>query len=441
MSEEQHPTTIGDVLTEFGGEVKTGPFGTALKASEYTNSGVPVISVGEIGHGVIHLHDRTPFVDEAVTTRLPEYVLREGDIVFARKGSVDRTALIGQREAGWFLGSDGIRLRLPSTVSSRFVRYWIGSPIVRDWLIQNSTGSTMASLNQATIKRLPISLPNLKTQISISRTLGALDDKIELNRRMSATLEEMARALYRSWFVDFDPVHARALGQPPAHMDAATAALFPDSFGPDGLPKGWDMSTIGEVAETGGGATPKTKEPSFWDGPHRWATPRDLSKLGQPVLFETDRTLTDAGLAKISSGLSPAGTVLLSSRAPIGYVAIAQNPVAVNQGFIALRETARISSVEAYFWVQSNMDAILANANGSTFQEISKKNFRPLPCVVAPDPVRSAFRDLAGTWFDRVAGLCAESANLAALRDALLPRLMSGELRIRDAEKQVEEVV
>jgi type I restriction enzyme S subunit len=332
-------------------------------------------------------------------------------------------------------------LRGTESLDTGYLRYLIGSQEFTEHVHTVSTGTAVPHISGRDILAFEFELPEIEVQKQIARTLGALDDKIELNRRMSATLEEMARALYRSWFVDFDPVHARALGQPPAHMDATTAALFPDSFGPDGLPKGWDMSTIGEVAETVGGATPKTKEPAFWDGPHRWATPRDLSKLGQPVLFETERTLTDAGLAKISSGLSPAGTVLLSSRAPIGYVAIAQNPVAVNQGFIALRETDRISSVEAYFWVQSNMDAILANANGSTFQEISKKNFRPLPCVVAPDPVRSAFRDLAGTWFDRVAGLCAESMNLAALRDALLPRLMSGELRIREAEKEIEEFV
>jgi len=302
------------------------------------------------------------------------------------------------------------------------------------------TGAAQPKLNKRTLSNVEIPIPPMAERLEINAVLGALDDKIELNRRMSATLEEMARALYRSWFVDFDPVRARAHGQPPAHMDAPTAALFPESFGADGLPMGWEMSTIGEVAETVGGATPKTQEPTFWDGPHRWATPRDLSKLGQPVLFETERTLSNSGLATISSGLSPAGTVLLSSRAPIGYVAIAQNPVAVNQGFIALRETDQISSVEAYFWVQSNMDAILANANGSTFQEISKKNFRPLPCVVAPEAVRSAFRDLAGTWFNRVAGLCAENAKLAALRDTLLPRLMSGELRIRAAERLAEEV-
>lgn len=412
------------------------------KSPKKSAIGIPVISAKVVKSGrILENIEQTiapEYYDEWMRRGLPEI----GDVVMTTEGPMGEVAQLDVRTSRYALGQRIVTLRgKPGILHNGYLKFLLMSPEVQARLEARATGTTVLGISQKQLRDLPLPIVGYSEQEAIAALLGALDDKIELNRQMSATLEEMARALYRSWFVDFDPVHARALGQSPAHMDATTAYLFPDSFSPDGLPKGWDMSNIGEVAEIVGGATPKTKEPSFWDGPHRWATPRDLSKLGQPVLFETDRTLTDAGLAKVSSGLSPAGTVLLSSRAPIGYVAIAQNPVAVNQGFIALRETDRISSVEAYFWVQSNMDAILANANGSTFQEISKKNFRPLPCVVAPDSVRIRFRDLAGTWFDRVAGLCAESANLAELRDALLPRLMSGELRIRDAEKQVEEVV
>lgn len=407
---------------------------------KHTDAGIPLIRAGDIKDGVID-----PFVSFCVSPEVHhEYrrtALIGGEILITLVGNPGVVAIVPDSMAGWNAARAIAVVRLKNPEDALFFKAAFAAPEVQHTIRNVCNTTVQATLNLKDIRALDLPWPDKATRGRIASLLGAVDRKIELNRRMSATLEDMARALYRSWFVDFDPVHARALGQPPAHMDATTAALFPDSFGPDGLPKGWEMSSIGEVAETVGGATPKTKEPAFWDGPHRWATPRDLSKLGQPVLFETDRTLTDAGLAKISSGLSPAGTVLLSSRAPIGYVAIAQNPVAVNQGFIALRETDRISTVEVYFWVQSNMDAILANANGSTFQEISKKNFRPLTCVVAPAPVRSAFRDLAGTWFDRVAGLCAESANLAALRDTLLPRLMSGELRIHEAEKQVEEFV
>ncbi len=362
--------------------------------------------------------------------------------MFARRGAqaTGRTALIRPSEEGFICGTGAIRARIEdrNAIDPIFLAWFLAAPSTVSWIREQAIGATMPNLNKSIIGRIEFPLIPMSDQNEIASLLGALDDKIELNRLMSATLEEMARALYRSWFVDFDPVHARAAGQPPTHMHPATAALFPNSFSDNGLPEGWEMSTIGKVAETVGGTTPKTKEPTFWDGPHRWATPRDLSKLKQPILFETERTLTKAGLSKVSSGLSPAGTVLLSSRAPIGYIVIAKNPVAVNQGFIALRETNRISSVEAYFWVQSNMDEILANANGSTFQEISKKNFRPLPCVVASDAVRASFCDLAGTWFDRICTLCAEANTLASLRDTLLPRLMSGELRIRDAEQQVE---
>lgn len=136
----------------------------------------------------------------------------------------------------------------------------------------------------------------------------------------------------------------------------------------------------------------------------------------------------------------PAGSLLLSSRAPIGYLAIAGNPVAINQGFIGIRETALVSGVEAYHWCLENMELIHANANGSTFQEIAKKNFRPMAYVLAPEPIRNAFNEIAGLYFQRITSLCEESRILATLRDTLLPRLMSGELRVGEARELVEEV-
>jgi type I restriction enzyme S subunit len=143
--------------------------------------------------------------------------------------------------------------------------------------------------------------------------LGALDDKIELNRRMNATLEAMARALFQSWFVDFDPVRAKLDGRPPAALEPATAALFPDSFQDSEaghIPKGWTIQPVGEVVDCVGGGTPSTAERKYWEGgTHHWTTPKDFSSLQAPVILDTDRKLTDAGIAKISSGLLPAGTL------------------------------------------------------------------------------------------------------------------------------------
>ena len=270
----------------------------------------------------------------------------------------------------------------------------------------------------------------------IGSVLSSMDNLISNNRRVNQALEAMARAVFKAWFVDFEPVRAKMEGRwkrgeslpgLPAHL----YDLFPDRLVESELgeiPEGWRHSTIGEEVTVCGGSTPSTKEPEFWEGgQHCWATPKDLSALKFPVLLDTDRKITDAGLAKISSGLLPVGTVLLSSRAPIGYLAIAEVPTAINQGFIAMKCDGALPNVFVLPWCRESMDAIVGNANGSTFQEISKSNFRPLRVVVPSDPVLTSFTRLAVSLYRQLAENERESRSLAQLRDTLLPKLISGE--------------
>ena len=413
-------TTIGDLINEVGGEVKTGPFGTALKASEYTTTGVPVISVGEIGHGEFHIHDRTPYVDESVTTRLPQFLLEIGDIVFARKGSVERSALVGHRQQGWFLGSDGIRLRLSDAVDSRFVRYWISSEETKHWLVQNSTGSTMASLNQATVKRLPIVLPSLAEQREIASILGALDDKIELNHRMSATLEDMARSLYRSWFVDFDPVHAKMEGRQPAFMDEATAALFPDRFGDDGLPEGWTTSSLGDLSKISSGKRPPNKS--------TMPDTRNQTPVygGNGISWYTRNALFDERFL-ITGRVGTLGTVFRVSE-----------PCWVSDNALCVFPIS-IQLLEFLFFAISDLDFASLNS-GSTQPLLTQTSLKKQPVAHPPDAIISEFHTLVGDWFRKVHLLHKENQILANLRDSLLPKLMSGELRVGEAREQVEEV-
>ena len=226
-------------------------------------------------------------------------------------------------------------------------------------------------------------------------------------------------------------------------MDPEVVALFPDGFedSPLGqIPKGWTVSTIGEETEVAGGGTPDTKDLSFWNGSIHWATPKDMSPLKSPVLLGTARKITEDGLAKVSSGLLPKRTLLLSSRAPIGYLAITNIPVAVNQGFIAMKCRKRLSVIYAWLWTKMNLDIILGNANGSTFPEISKKNFRPLPIIVPSKPVRLSFDKQAEAFFECIVNNEQESFSSIVLCDTLLPKLLSGEHCLPDAEKQVEGV-
>ncbi|MCB9909827.1 MAG: restriction endonuclease subunit S [Planctomycetes bacterium] len=297
-----------------------------------------------------------------------------------------------------------------------------------------SDKSSVPGVNRNDLHRIPVSLPPLAEQKAIAAILGALDDKIELNRQMNATLEAMARALFQSWFIDFDPVRAKLDNRPPTNLDPATAALFPASFQDSEtghIPKGWTIQPVGGVVDCVGGGTPSTSEPKYWEGgTHHWTTPKDFSSLQAPVLLDTDRKLTDAGIAKISSGLLPAGTLLLSSRAPVGYLAIAAMPVAINQGFIALKCNDCASNFFMLNWCQTNMAEIESRATGTTFAEISKQNFRPIPVVLPPEELMAAFTAKVAPLYSQITANLHQSRTLATLRDTLLPKLLSGELSV-----------
>jgi type I restriction enzyme S subunit len=188
------------------------------------------------------------------------------------------------------------------------------------------TGAVMPKLTQGNLNRIMLPCPPRPVQAQLVAVLRALDDRIALLRETNSTLEAIAQALFKSWFVDFDPVRAKQQGLAPTGMDEATATLFPDSFKELDLgerPSSWEFQAVGDAVECVGGATPDTKEDRYWNpGEHAWTTPKDLSGLPSPVLLGTERCVSAAGLARIGSGLLPAGTLLLSSRAPIGYLAV-----------------------------------------------------------------------------------------------------------------------
>jgi type I restriction enzyme S subunit len=198
------------------------------------------------------------------------------------------------------------------------------------------------------------------------------------------------------------------------------------------------VKAIGDVVACVGGGTPSTAEPKFWEeGHHHWTTPKDFSALQHPILIDTDRRITDAGLAKISSGLLPSGTLLMSSRAPVGYLAITEIPVAINQGFIAMRCNDAVSNYYMLNWCQSNMVEIENRASGTTFAEISKSAFRPIPMIVPCEKVMAAFTESVRPFYSHIASNLRESRDLATLRDTLLPKLLSGEITVPSAEELI----
>lgn len=429
--------------------------GYRAKNTELSSIGLPFARAQNVNNG-FRFDDEVDRFPEKDLNKVGVKVSQPGDVVFTSKGTVGRFAYV-RTDTPSFVYSPQLcfwRSLNHKKLHPQWLFYWMHS---REFFEQYSgvAGQTdMAEyVSLRDQRRMHITVPPIDRQRAIACILGSLDDKIELNRRMNRTLEEMARAIFKSWFVDFGPVRAKVAvrREHPKWTDYQVsraacpklkpeiARLFPDSFADSELgeiPKGWSVKMIGDLAEIVGGSTPRTTETAYWEGgTHAWATPRDLSKLSAPVLLETERQITDDGLAQISSGLLPVGTVLLSSRAPIGYLAIAELPVAINQGFIAMKPRHGVPNLYLLFWARSVHEEIVSRANGSTFLEISKSSFRPIPLVAPPPKAFAAFEHLAKPLFARLVSNEHELRTLSALRDALLPKLISGELRIPDAER------
>jgi type I restriction enzyme, S subunit len=409
------------------------------KSPPKSPKGIPVLSAKVVKTtGLLR-----PIEQKIATDYYPQWMVRGlprvGDVVMTTEAPMGEVIQLDSETVQYALGQRIVCMRgKEKKLDNTFLRYLLTSPRQQAILASYATGTTVLGISQKALRSVPISYPNFSEQRRIGELLGALDDKIELNRQMNETLEAMARAMFKDWFVDFGPTRAKMEGRAP-YLTAEIWSLFPDSLDADGKPDGWVNSTIGQEVDVVGGSTPSTKEAAFWGGDIAWTTPKDLSSLSNPVLLGTARQITETGLAQIGSGLLPVGTVLLSSRAPIGYLAIAQIPVAVNQGFIAMVCKERLSNVFVWLWTQANMDTVHQNANGSTFQEISKANFRPIGVTVATPEVLRAFDEVAMPIFERIVANEKESRTLAATRELLLPKLMSGEVRVKDAERHIRE--
>lgn len=407
--------------------------------SDRVDHGVPFINTGHIDPTGRLSSERMDFITRERFEKLGSGKVKPGDIVYCLRGST-----IGKIARNEFpegaIASSLVIIRTSDSALQQLIYYFLASPVGQTLAKKFDNGSAQPNLSATIISRYPIPLPPQAEVVQICQLLSALDDKIELNRRMNETLEAIARAIFKDWFVDFGPTRAKAEGRTP-YLAPEIWDLFPDALDDEDKPAGWEYSEIGKEVHAVGGSTPSTKEPAFWQGgKHHWATPKDLSKLAAPVLLNTDRRITDPGVSKISSGLLPVGTVLLSSRAPIGYLAIAEVPTAVNQGFIAMVCCKRLPNVFVLFWCHENLDYIKGISGGSTFAEISKKAFRPIPVIVPSESILATYEGLVRPLYDRIVSNVKESDSLAQTRDLLLPKLMSGEIRLRDKGEVIREV-
>ena len=408
-----------------------------VQPGQYCEDGVPIVRVSDVRDGRVSTSNPLR-VSPSIENKYSRTRLRGGELLLTLVGSVGEAAVASEDLAGWNVARAIAVIPVREDIGAYWVQLALNSPEVKHVIDYSLNTTVQATLNLRDVAGLPIALPSRNKRHAITHILGTLDDKIELNRRMSETLEGVARAIFKSWFVDFDPVRAKVESRDTGLPDHI-ADLFPDSFVDSELgeiPKGWEVAPIGNLVQVLGGSTPSTKKSEYWEGGEiHWTTPKDLSGMSSPVLIDTARKITKQGLDTISSGLLPEGTLLLSSRAPVGYLAISQVPIAVNQGYIAIPPGGDVSPLFLLYWAYHHMNEIKQRAGGTTFAEISKRNFRPIPLVIADRSVRDAFQEFAEPLFDRIVECDMNTITLSSIRNTLLPKLISGELRIEDTER------
>ena len=417
---------------------------TPLKlGGDFVPSGHRVISAKLMkGNRLDLAADEPRFVSSEIYAKWMKSPLMPGDVLMTSEAPLGELAFIAE-ECNWVLGQRLFALRPdPKLLDGRFLYYALHHPTVRADIQSRASGTTVQGIRQTELRKVQLPLLPISEQQEVAAVLAGLDDRIDNLRATNATLEAIAQAIFKSWFIDFDPVRAKMEGREPEGMDAETAALFPSEFEESELgliPRGWRVQPIGELTEIVGGSTPDTKNEDYWaPGVFHWTSPKDLSGATAPVLIDTERLVSEAGLTKISSGLLPPETLLLSSRAPIGYLSLSKIPVAINQGYIAMLPGGTLPTVYLYFWTQANMEVIKDRSNGSTFMEISKKMFRPIPALVPPLAVAGRFAGVAEGFFDRITANQRQAHHLSDLRDLLLPRLISGKISIGAAGAALE---
>jgi type I restriction enzyme, S subunit len=394
-------------------DFKEGP---GIMARDFRDDSVPLIRVAGLS-GSSSVLDGCNYLDsDKVEAKWSHFKLLPGDTLLSTSASLGRVALVGPEAEGAIPYTGIIRMRpRDSRLECSFIPYLLRGPHFQRQAEAMGSGSVLKHFGPGHLKQMAVIVPPVEHQRRIAWVLRSLDDKIDSNRRLAGLLEQLAATIFRARFVDFVGVE---------EFEESEIGL---------IPRGWTVAPIGEVLKVVGGSTPSTKESRYWDGgTHCWATPKDLAGARCPVLLETQRHITDEGVTRISSRLLPKRTVLLSSRAPVGYTAMSMVEISVNQGFIAIPPSASVPGEYVLFWLRENMGRIKRHAGGTTFAEISKRAFRPLLMLVPPAAALAAFERLAKPMFDLIAGVEREIAALSATRDLLLPRLISGEIRVPD---------
>ncbi|WP_193258116.1 restriction endonuclease subunit S [Vibrio navarrensis] len=438
---------------------------------KWTDSGFVVLRNQNIRNGALDLTSPS-YTDEAgYNSRIKRAVPQAGDIVITREAPMGEVCIIPEG-LQCCLGQRQVLLRPKKGISNEYLFWALQSPFVKHQISWNEgTGTTVSNIRIPVLKAFEI--PRwFEQEPQIAAQLSAIDNKITLNRQINQTLEQMAQTLFKSWFVDFDPVMDNALdaGNPiPDELQHRAEArkavrqgraaadkeregfkpqpddvrqLFPDAFEESELgwvPKGWETKPISSLINLIGGGTPKTSEESYWGGEIPWFSVVDAPNDSNVFVLDTEKKVTEAGVANSSTKVLRVGTTIISARGTVGKCALVATPMAMNQSCYGVVGAEGVHDYFVYYLLRQSVKQLQQRSHGSVFSTITRDTFSSLKLATGNVSLTQLFGNTISPWFEKILANNQQQSSLERLRDTLLPKLISGELRLDDVEAAVEQ--
>lgn len=391
-------TTLGTVSLN----IQTGPFGSQLHQSDYSEIGIPVVMPKDLINGKIS-EDSIARVGSDHANRLSRHKIEAGDVLYSRRGDVGRCAYATEHEAGWLCGTGCLRVTVDSSkADSKYIFYRLQMPETVGWVVNHAVGSTMLNLNTTILSDIPLKLPSLKEQKSIVQILSAYDDLIENNQKQIKLLEEAAQRLYKEWFVDL---------RFPGYENTPIV---------NGVPQGWKKAPFSNIADVVMGQSPKSE---FYN------QIGEGLPLHQGVGSYGSRFVKDETYSTAFTRIAEAGSILFSVRAPVGRLNLTKNKIVIGRGIAAINHKNGFQSFLFYMLKERFFKDNLVG-NGSIFASISKNELLNQLVVIPNKNIIVQYDKIARSIDNKISALDRQTELLKQARDRLLPKLMSGELEV-----------
>jgi type I restriction enzyme S subunit len=462
---------VEHLLGDLCSEITVGYVGSMAK--EYIDEGIPFFRSKNIREHRIDWSD-VKYVSKAFHKKLKKSKLRPGDVAVVRTGKPG-TACVIPGEVHEANCSDLVIMRVnPDLLSAHFLSYYLNS-IANHQINSRLVGAVQQHFNVGAAKKLSIVVPDIAEQRRIVKIVKDLDDKIKINHKINRTLEQMVRAIFKSWFVDFEPVKAKIAAleagdseddallsamqaisgkgeaqlillhaeQPEQYAELrATAELFPSAMQDSELgeiPKGWDILPLSEMVSLIGGGTPKKSEPRFWNGDIFWFSVKDIPAEGNVFVVDTQDKITQEGLKRSSTKLLPIGATIITARGTVGKLALTGVSTAMNQSCYGVVASDGVGPYLNYLRLLEGVDTLKRNTHGAVFDTITRSTFDTVVQTRSCLALSQRFEQAVTPLFEAVRNNLIQSNTLSATRDSLLPKLLSGELSVFDAEDRLTE--